>query len=85
MLDFGTAIPLSFRRNEMFLGWRSRWSTDGLNNDPAGMNYTQKSIQEKPLYTHITVDIGDPPKQMRLGNPDELVSLWWYVLLFISY
>ncbi|KAK7490882.1 hypothetical protein BaRGS_00017938 [Batillaria attramentaria] len=36
---------------EMFLGWRSRWMTDGLN-DPVGMNYTRVSLQELPLY-HI--------------------------------
>ena len=52
--------------------------TDGLS-DAAGMNYTRVRLEELPLYTYIKVDIGDPPAKMRLGNPDELVSLWWYV------
>ncbi|XP_076459956.1 beta-1,4-galactosyltransferase 4-like isoform X2 [Babylonia areolata] len=67
--------------NEMFLGWRSRWSTDGLS-DPVGMNYTRVDLQERRLYTHVKVNIGDPPAKMRLGNPDELVSLWWFLKFY---
>ncbi|KAK7490885.1 hypothetical protein BaRGS_00017941 [Batillaria attramentaria] len=67
--------------NEMFLGWRSRWMTDGLS-DPVGMNYTQVQLQELHLYTHITVNLGDPPSEMRLGNPDEFVSIWWFLRFY---
>ena len=75
-LDTESLSALCLDRNEMFLGWRSRWMTDGLS-DAAGMNYTRVLLEELPLYTHIKADIGDPPAKMRLGNPDELVSLWW--------
>lgn len=68
--------------NEMFLGWRSRWNTDGLRNDPFGMNYTRKKVEEKPLYTVITADLGDPPAQMRLGDPNERVSWWWFLKFY---
>lgn len=66
---------------EMFLGWRSRWMTDGLN-DPVGMNYSVVQMDTQPLFTHIKVDIGDPPSQMRLGNPDEYVSTWWFLKFY---
>ena len=60
----------------MFLGWWSRWTTDGLSN-AAEMNYTVMSLNYQSLFTHILVDIGPPPLEMRVGNSDEFVSMWW--------
>ncbi|KAK3082960.1 hypothetical protein FSP39_010088, partial [Pinctada imbricata] len=40
-----------------FDGWRGRWLTDGLNN-PRTLNYSVISKSNKPLYTHILVNVG---------------------------
>lgn len=41
------------------------------------MNYTHLEMKELPLYTHIKVDIGDPPPTRNMGNPEEFISTWW--------
>lgn len=66
--------------NEMFLGWRTRWPKDGLN-DPVGMNYTVREVEEKPLYTKVLVDIGKPPASMDIYMTDHSkdVSIWWFL------
>ena len=71
-------IPFGFDRNEMFLGWKTRWPHDGLN-DPRGMNYTTKLVEETPLYTRILADIGHPPSSMEVYMMDHSkdVSFWW--------
>lgn len=66
---------------EFFLGWRSRWRKDGLN-DKIGMNYTHLEMKELPLYTHIKVDIGDPPPTRNMGNPEEFISTWWFLKFY---
>ncbi|KAK6960897.1 Beta-1 4-galactosyltransferase 3 [Biomphalaria glabrata] len=63
---------------EMFLGWRTRWPQDGLN-DPLGMNYTVVDMIQAPLYTKVVVDIGKPPDSMDIYMKDHSkdVSIWW--------
>ena len=67
-----------FSSNSLFLGWRRRWKSDGLN-DPIGMAYTVLEIKEMPLFTRVFVDVGGPPDNMddiRRTHPED-VSIWW--------
>ncbi|BFZ15665.1 hypothetical protein BsWGS_18704 [Bradybaena similaris] len=68
---------------EIFLGWRKRWPTDGLN-DPVGMNYTVKEVNEGRLYTKVLVDIGKPPASMDvyLADHSKDVSIWWLLWFY---
>ena len=66
--------------NEMFLGWKTRWPHDGLN-DPRGMNYTTKLVEETPLYTRMLADIGHPTSSVEVYMMDHSkdVSFWWFL------
>lgn len=69
--------------NSLFLGWRRRWKSDGLN-DPIGMAYTVLENKEMPLFTRILVDVGGPPDNMddiRRTHPED-VSIWWFLTYF---
>lgn len=67
----------------MFLGWKTRWPKDGLN-DAVGLNYTLRDVFEGPLYTKLLVDIGKPPFSMDVYMTDHSkdVSIWWLVNTF---
>ena len=49
-------------RYDLFLQWKSRWKTDGINSLER-IGYKVISKTEEKLYTNITVDVGQPPKQ----------------------
>ena len=67
-----------FIRYNLFITWRSRWKTDGLNNVADKYQLVEK--QEHKLYTTFLVDVGKPPDEPPIDKNAKPESLIWYVL-----
>lgn len=63
-------------RNDLFLTWRSRWKTDGLNSLDSS-KYSVTSKHDLKLYTNISVDLGPPPLEIPNVSNITKESLFW--------
>lgn len=71
-------------RNGLFLTWRSRWQTDGLNTlDSSKYRVIERKLTE--LYTTISVDIGQPPAAQPDVRNVTHESLAWYSTKFVDF
>ena len=59
----------------MFLTWRSRWETDGIN--VIEKKYTLKEASEEKMFTKFLVDIGKPPATQPFDESTPRESTYW--------
>ena len=63
---------------DLFIRWRDRWKQDGLSSLHQH-KYSVVSKVHQPLYTLVTVDIGQPPALPPIDPQAATQSLYWSV------
>jgi len=67
--------------NDMFMTWRARWPTDGLNSI-AKTGYQVLEITDSKLFTNITVDVGKAPSQKPDYSHLPRESFIWFLTFY---
>jgi hypothetical protein len=71
----------TFDGNELFMTWRSRWKTDGLNSLDSS-KYRVVQITNSKMYTNISVDVGKAPEKMPDVSHLKHESYAWFLSFY---
>lgn len=75
-------------RFKLLQTWMNRWQKDGLNN-VFDLGYKVLSVRKQPLFTNLTIDLGEPPDDLEednttaQGSPARFFAIFICVLISI--